>query len=301
MSLHHNITDFNGTLTLAEIVDAVDGSIGRHDVACPLCGPFCRAAVNQRRRVLRIWYSEPNFATFYCARCGASGYAAARILERDPVLIETAKARAAERQHLEEIDSRRKARWLWRSRQPIAWSIAETYLRDCRGYTNDLPETLGFLPARDGYPPAMIAAFGAACETLPGKISISDLAVTGVHITKLKSDGSGKAGSEADKLTIGMANRSPIWLAPVNDGLGLAVTEGIEDALSVHQATGLGAWAAGTAGRLPAMAEAVPTYVESVTVFVDADPAGEHNADELAWRLIDRGVEVRMARPELLR
>ena len=32
----------------------------------------------------------------------------------------------------------------------------------------------------------------------------------------------------------------PIVVAPVNDSLGLAITEGIEDALSVHEATGFG-------------------------------------------------------------
>jgi hypothetical protein len=118
-----------------------------------------------------------------------------------------------------------------------------------------------------------------------------------VHITKLKQDGSDKAGTEADKLTIGLANKSPIMLAPPNDLLGLAIAEGIEDALSAHQATGLGAWAAGTAGRLPDMADAVPAYIESVTIMVDADASGEKNSIELAQRLIARGVEVLMVRP----
>jgi hypothetical protein len=128
----------------------------------------------------------------------------------------------------------------------------------------------------------MIAAFGMARETLPGEIVIDDAAVRGIHITKLKPDGSGKAGTEADKLTIGIANRSPIVLAPVNDGLGLAICEGIEDALSVHEATGLGAWAAGSAGRLAAMADLVPGYVEAITIMVDADENGRLNAHKLA-------------------
>jgi hypothetical protein len=143
----------------------------------------------------------------------------------------------------------------------------------------------------------MIAAFGMAVETLPGELAIYDLAVRGIHLTKLKPDGSGKAGTDADKLTIGIGNNSPIWLAAVNDGCGLAICEGIEDALSVHAATGLGAWAAGTAGRLPAMAEHVPAYVEAVTIFVDADPAGEKNSIELAARLEAKGFEARLVRP----
>ncbi len=43
----------------------------------------------------------------------------------------------------------------------------------------------------------------------------------------------------------------PIVVAPVNDRLGLAIAEGIEDGLSVFVETGLGVWAAGSAGNMP--------------------------------------------------
>jgi Toprim domain len=105
-----------------------------------------------------------------------------------------------------------------------------------------------------------------------------------------------KAGTDPEKITIGRYNRSPIVLAPINDGLGLAIAEGIENALSVHEATGLGAWAAGTAGRLPAMAGAVPEYIESITLMVDDDKTGRDNADDLARDLTNRGFDVRMVR-----
>ena len=74
------------------------------------------------------------------------------------------------------------------------------------------------------------------------------------------------------------------------DSLGLAITEGVEDGLSVHEATGLGAWAAGSASRLPALADAVPDYVEYVTIMRDSDPAGRAGATELAQRLTARRV-----------
>jgi hypothetical protein len=285
-------------LSLADIDALNGGRFGQFDVACPTCGPSCSSPVNQRRRVLRIWRSEPDFASFRCARCEIKGYAVDRTTERaDPAAIEIARAKARERQRIEAAESQKKARWFWFRRQPIAGSIAETYLRTCRGYHGRLPDTLGFLPARGEYPPAMIAAFGMARETVPGEIVIDDAAVTGIHITKLKPDGSSKAGTDADKLTIGIANQSPIMLAPPNDLLGLAIAEGIEDALSTHQAIGLGAWAAGTAGRLPAMADAVPDYIESVTVMVDDDENGRKNSNELARRLTERGIEVLMVRP----
>src|SRR5262245_52715621 len=84
----------------------------------------------------------------------------------------------------------------------------------------------------------------------------------------------------------------PVVVAPVNDLLGLAITEGIEDALSAHAATELGAWAAGCAGFMPSLAAAVPDYVESVTIFADPDQAGQRNARALADALIARNIEV---------
>jgi Toprim domain len=108
------------------------------------------------------------------------------------------------------------------------------------------------------------------------------------------SDGSGKAGTERDKTMIGRSIGWPIVVAPPNDLLGLAITEGIEDALSAHEATGLGAWAAGSASRLPALANAVPAYIEAVTIYAHADANGQDGARKLAKALDDYGTEVRI-------
>jgi hypothetical protein len=184
-------------------------------------------------------------------------------------------------------DSR--AQWLWRARQPIEGTVAERYLREARGYRGPLPPTLGFLPSRRVYPPSMIAAFGLACELEPGRLAIDDANVRGVHVTRLTPDG----GDRTAKITIGRGSTgSPIVLAPITDGLGLAVVEGIEDGLSIHAATGLGLWAAASGGRLPALADAIPRCVECVSIFGHDDPAGRRHACELAARLRDRGVEV---------
>jgi hypothetical protein len=191
-------------------------------------------------------------------------------------------------------EKREKAGWLWSQRLPIRHTPAEVYLREARQYQGPLPGTLGFLPKRAAYPPAMIAAFGMAEETRPSVISISKSALTGVHLTRLAPDGRGKAGAETDKIMIGTPLGSPIMLSPINDLNGLAITEGIEDGLSVHDATGLGVWAAGAASFLPALAAAVPAWIECITILVDDDDAGRHNAYALADRLEHRGFEVRL-------
>jgi hypothetical protein len=280
-------------IDLAFIDQITAGRLGQHDIACPICGPMRRAPVNQRRKVLRIWRVDPGFAGFHCARCGERGHTRNPSAPRpDPAAAERARTEAAERERLAIGERLGKARWLWSKRQPLAGSIAETYLRQARGYGGPLPATLGFLPARGNHGPAMIGAFGLPDELEPGRVVIADEAVRGIHITRLAPHGSDKAGTDTDKIILGASLGSPIVLAPVNDLLGLSIAEGIENALSVHATTGLGAWAAGSASRLTWLGDTVPAYVERVTIMVDDDRNGRRYADALAKRLSLRGIEV---------
>jgi hypothetical protein len=285
---------------LGEIDRLTGGRLGSFDVPCPLCGPQRQSPINQRRKVLRIWRVTSTFATYRCVRCEMRGYAR-EVGAKAPDPLEVARAKAeAQRFAAAAVKTKRdKARWLWSQRRPIARSPAERYLRDARGYGGPLPATLGFLPARAGHAPAMIAAFGMPAEVEPGQISIGASAVMAVHITRLASDGSAKAGTDADKIMVGTPRGVPIALAAVGDLLGLAITEGIEDALSVHEVTGLGVWAAGSASFMPALGSAVPNWIECVTVLVDDDRAGWQNADELGRRLQDRDIEVRLVVPRM--
>ena len=203
----------------------------------------------------------------------------------DSVKLEQARAEAAERERSSAAERLDKARWLWSRRQPIAGSIAQNYLRQARAYYGLIPGTLGFLPARGKHGPAMIAAFGLPAEPQPGMLAIADDAIRGVHITRLAPDGLGKAGTEPDKLMIGLSHGSPIVLGPPNDLLGLLIAEGIEDALSGHEATGLGAWAAGSASHLPALAASVPNWIEAVTILAHNDYDGLRHARTLATNL----------------
>jgi Toprim domain len=286
-------------IDLTTIDELARGRFGTFDVACPVCGPERRSPINRRRKVLRIWRLEPAFASFHCARCGESGHVrdeSSSSSRPDPEAIARARAEADKRERVSAAGRLSKALWLWSRRKPIVGSIAETYLHEARGYRGPLPATLGFLPVHGVHGPAMIAAFGIAYEPEPGLLEIANVQVRGVHITRLAADGSGKAGTERDKIMLGSSIGYPIVLAPPNDLLGLAIAEGIEDALSIHANTGLGAWAAGSASRLPAIADVVPWYIEAITIAVDDDLAGRRHANELGERLIARGIkEVRQA------
>jgi hypothetical protein len=281
-------------IDLATVDRLTDGRLGTHDVPCPLCGPF-KSPHGQRRKVMRV---EPSFATFHCERCGESGYVRDQhASEPDSVRLAKARAEATERDGAHKADRLAKARWLWSQRRPIVGTIAERYLREARGITCPLPATLGFLPASRKYPPAMITAFGLAHETEPGVIAIADDAVRGVHLTRLLHDGSDRERSDKAKIMIGHSIGSPLVLAPSGDMAGLAITEGIEDALTMHEVSGLGAWAAGSASRLPAFANVIPSYIDSVTICVDDDPDGHRHSATLADQIRARCIEVRLIVP----
>jgi CHC2-type zinc finger protein/Toprim domain-containing protein len=217
-----------------------------------------------------------------------------RCAEMAAAVTMTASPARSTSQGEEQAVQLRKARWLWSQREPIIGSIAETYLRG-RGYHGSIPETLALLPTSGDNPPALIAAYGIATEPEPGVIAIAENAVLGVHLIKLKPDGSDRLRDDPKcKFTIGRGFIAPIMLAPPNDLLGMVVAEGLEDALNAHEASGLGAWAAGTATRLPALADLIPSYIECVTIMVDDDDAGRTNSRKLMARLRDRNIGVRL-------
>jgi hypothetical protein len=267
------------------------------DVACPLCSANCRTNAGRNKKVLRIWQKAEDFITFTCVRCGESGYAHdgnRPVRNRDDVADIVAafqpKTVVPFRQPQPDKDKLAVLRSLWRRSVPARGTIVQTYLQK-RGCWVD-SETIRFLPARDGYDPALIVPFGIPDEPEPGVLDITTANIYGVQLTKLKPDGSGKADVEPKKITLGQCVGYPIVLAPPNDPMALTVAEGVEDALSNHLVSRRGAWAAGGANRMPALADAVPSFIESATILVDDNEAGRRGSRELARRLHARGVEV---------
>jgi phage/plasmid primase-like uncharacterized protein len=282
---------------------------------CPVCGGHDRFGINTSKQV------------FNCRGCGKAGDVIALVQHFDGVDFRTAcetltgekrptngrtielpdgtelAALAAQhKQHMREQarrddedqqyenKQREKARRLWNTSKLATGTIVETYLRS-RCIAVPLPATIRFLPANglDRHP-AMVVPYALPSEPEPGELAVAESTIAALHLTLLRPDGSGKADVEPNKITVGSPAGRPLVLAPMNDLMGLAVTEGIEDALSVHQATGLGAWAAGSAGYMPSLVAAIEHLAgreedaspDCVTIFADADKAGRHNARALA-------------------
>jgi putative DNA primase/helicase len=209
--------------------------------------------------------------------------------------IEREKERRKAEARRDAVRQRDKARWMWRTAGPADGTLVETYLRS-RGITVPLPSTVRFLPPnRPDHHPAMLVPYMIADEPEPGILDVAVEKITAVHLTLLKPDGSGKADVEKPKITVAQPAGRPLMLAPMNDLMGLTITEGIEDALSVHQATGLGAWAAGSAVYLPRLVAAIKALAtreydaspDCITIFVDGDDAGQRHAHALAAGLTE--------------
>ena len=67
--------------------------------------------------------------------------------------------------------------------------------------------------------------------------------------------------------------------------------EGIEDNLSIFQSTGLGAWTAGLAVYMPALASTIPAWIDTVTIVAHRDRAGEEYSAKLNDALKAKSLE----------
>jgi hypothetical protein len=165
------------------------------------------------------------------------------------------------------------AQRLWQAAQPIAGTLAETYLRG-RGITCPLPDTLRFAPS----------CWHATAKRLPAMVALVEGAdAFAVHRTYLRADGCGKADVEPARAMLGTVQGGAVRLA---DGPGpLVMAEGIETALSL--ASGLlrapaTIWAGLSTSGIRGLR--LPYRPGRLTIAPDGDTAGREAAHALAQR-----------------
>jgi hypothetical protein len=130
--------------------------------------------------------------------------------------------------------------------------------------------------------PAMVAAIQGAEGRLQG-----------VGITFLQPDGRGKASIEQPRVTRGALAGGAVRLAPAGPTLGIA--EGLEDAATVQQETGMPCWA--TLGTSGLSKLELPALVREVVILADRGAAGEAAARAAAKAYAGSGRAVRVAWP----
>jgi len=148
------------------------------------------------------------------------------------------------------------------------------------------PSADGGAPIRCGDHPAMLAAIqqpAGRCIALHQTFLTADGRKADVPSVKKWTATSGKAGGAAIRL--------------FEPDTRLAITEGIETALAVHQANGWPVWAAVSAWGLENIE--IPPTVQSILIAADHDDAGIRAAQALAGRLTNQGRQVRLLLPSV--
>lgn len=192
------------------------------------------------------------------------------------------------------VGSPRAARRLFAMSQPIAGTIAETYLRE-RGITA-LPEAdaLRFHP-NCYYRPGG----GTPADVWPALIAaVTDLAgtITGAHRTWLDPSGNDKAPVDTPRRAMGHLLGHGVRFGAVTDVM--AAGEGIETILSLCCALpDLPMVAALSAGHLAAIL--FPSTLRRLYVARDRDPAGDLAASTLTERAQSVGIEAMTLTPAL--
>ena len=177
-------------------------------------------------------------------------------------------------------------------------TVLRRYWREARGLLLPIPKVVRFnASAPYGYPkpgkPAP-SRFPAMVAVIQGP----DGAATGVHVTFLSDDGSGKrADLPKDRLMYGLSAKGAVRLAAPVAGQWLIVGEGIESVLSAMQAMQLPGWAALSTSGLRGLV--LPSEVKRVVIAADNDSngAGETAAKAAADRWVTEGRRVFIAKP----
>lgn len=206
-----------------------------------------------------------------------------RLTEQKAKAEEIARTREAEEAARVE-QQYQKALSMWRRGVPVEGTDVPTYLA-YRGIKCGAPEFARYLPQTcNEYPQCMIIPFGTCAEDLRG-----------VHVTYIQDGGGGKTSDHEglSKKTIGIGENFPPLIAATVEGCDrLFISEGIEDALSAHQALECSAWAAGSAARLPGLVSHVPAHVKTVIIQQDDNASGRGGTAGLAAGLAQRGIAV---------
>jgi hypothetical protein len=119
---------------------------------------------------------------------------------------------------------------------------------------------------------------------------------TGVHLTYLRGDGSGKADlpKEYQRESRGLIHGGAIRLIPFEPDVELVLAEGLETSLAASELFGLPCWSAVYAGGLCTLV--LPPEVRRVIIAADNDASGAGQRNALAaydrWRAEGRWVRI---------
>ncbi|KQV39174.1 MULTISPECIES: toprim domain-containing protein [unclassified Rhizobium] len=270
-------------MNISTLANALGGEVsGRDRVLCP--GPG-HSAKDRSLSVIVVGdgYLVHSFAADDWKDCrdhvaDLLGLGASRFPR--PSEEELEKLRKAEEEQAKKVEAL--ALSCWREALPIGGTIGETYLREARGITCALPETLRYHPA----------CRHPSTRRLPALVALVEGAERlAIHRTYLRHDGAGKADIEPAKAMLGAVAGGAVRLT--QSGYRLVVCEGIETGLSL--ASGLvngtpAIWAALSTSGMKRLV--LPPDPGNLLIATDGDDAGRAAGNALGERASALGWKV---------
>jgi Toprim domain len=186
-------------------------------------------------------------------------------------------------------------RFAWRPAQPIAGTLAETYLTARHlNFKDPDGRVLRFCPRRarnnpagelDHHPALLIAL----CDIRSGE-------GCGVINVYLLADGSDRIRDRKGKTVTGRAKGAAAMLSAFDEPtMGLTICEGIETGIAILMSGLAPVWALGGAGNLGAFP--VAGGIECLTIAADVGEAGQAAAEKTAKRWHQAGRKVTIVTP----
>lgn len=254
---------------------------------------FCPAHQNTRTPALSVTEADDGRLLLHChAGCEFADILAAlrfRGLEGgdfrppEPAQIE----RRRREDELARMGKAAKAKAIWEAAQPIAGTLAETYLRH-RDIRIAIPDTLRFHPRlwhrnSETYQPGMVAR-------VDGGDGFA------IHRTFLHPSGRGKTSSDPAKMMLGEVLGGGVRVAT---GEGpLVVAEGIETALSIAELLPDHGPVWATLSTSGMRMFRLPPWGGRLVLAIDADEAGISAGNALGERARDAGWTITVAKPD---
>ena len=280
---------YNQNLSEVAVLLNLNGQDGDYHGPCPSCGYKSGFSMSEKSGKTLV----------YCHAGGCNHteiFGAIRKVTSNQVplynaAISATPAKSLQRAYLENnqpaIDCDKKVEYiqnLWSKAVDPKKTLIEKYLLK-RGITIPIPPSIKFL-AECGHSPSG-DSFPVMVAKATNGINDEPLAL---HRTYLKSDGSGKADVNPNKMILGQVNGLGIYLAPLDKVM--AVTEGIENALTIYQETGISTVAALSAVGIENLV--LPPQVKEIIICADNDPVGIKSANIAAkkWSQENRRVKI---------
>ncbi len=247
--------------------------------------------------------------TFHCFGCGASGDIVTLVMRHEglgfmeamrwlgaadlPTVDPAERVKAAAEDAAERAAAVEDARMMWALCDDPIGTPAETYLRQCRGISMDLPPAVRFgrVPtSRDEngnwkrpYPALVLSVIDGSGE------------VVGLQRVFLRDDGRDKRWGKRSKLSLGRPRGAAVRLQAGSSG-EVIMCEGPEDGLSLAQELPLcTVWVALGTAMMPEIA--LPPSLRAITIAGQNDRPGRAAVEAARARFVEQGIAVRLMFP----